>query len=169
MSVLLPEIRARSLPEANDDIIRLGHRAAVVSIGEPGSPTPYGFKDMSPLHLRLEFHDIVEPVIVDTGSMLASLRTFQPPSETDVQRLLDHAPILRTAELVYCHCNAGISRSTAVAYVLRCLWLGPGKESEALAAVFEDRPIADPNRLLVTHADRLMGRGGAMVAALASR
>lgn len=155
---LLPEIVARSLPEANDEIVRLDARCAVVSIGEPGTPTPYGFQPMNPLHLRLEFHDIVTDGFIDADIV--------PPDREHVVTLLDRARILRTARLVYCHCNAGISRSTAVAYILRCLWMGPGCETEALDAVMSDRPIADPNRILVRHADELMERGGAMLAAL---
>ena len=158
MSGVVPEIVSRSLPEANDDIVHLSPRCAIVSIGAPGTPPPYGFQRMNPLHLRLHFHDLVEGV-----------DGMRPPGQDDVRQLLDHAPILRTAELVYCHCFAGISRSTAAAYVLRSLWLGPGRESEALQAVFEDRPIADPNRLVVAHADRLMERGGALLAALDAR
>ena len=57
--------------------------------------------------------------------------------------------ILRTGSLVCCHCNAGIGRSTAVAYVLPCPWLGPGLEAEALRLV-EDRVIAAMLEALMT-------------------
>lgn len=68
--------------------------------------------------------------------------------------------------MVYCHCNAGISRSTAVAYILRCIWQGPGGEEECLEAVIDDRPEAEPNKLLVQYADELLRRKGRMLAAL---
>lgn len=153
----LPEIRARSLPEANDEIVQLSPRSAVVSIGEPDAALPYGFKTMSPLHLRLEFHDVI-----DTGGFDARI---VPPSEEHVATLLKHAPILRTADVVYCHCNAGISRSTAVAFILRTLWMGPGSEEEALRLTLEDRPNAEPNPILLRYADMLLDRNGALIRA----
>ncbi len=157
--MISPDVVARSLPEANDEIMTLGPRCAIVSIGEPGAPTPYGFQAMNPLHLRLEFHDIVESdLILDAGVV--------PPGPAHVAVLIKHATILRTAKLVYCHCNAGISRSTAVAFILRCLWSAPGEEGAALRAVLDDRPRAEPNRILVGFADELLGRKGAMLAAL---
>ena len=157
MTGVLPRIVARSLPEANDDIARLGPRTAIVSIGEPGTPTPYGFQPHNPLHVRLQMHDIVADDLFEG---------LTPPSRAHVQALLRAATILRTAELVYCHCNAGISRSTAVAYILRCAWTAPGEEAAAWEAVQEDRPQADPNPLLVRYGDELLDRAGAMVAAI---
>jgi predicted protein tyrosine phosphatase len=155
---MIPKVVARSLPEAHQSLIRDGSRLAVVSIGEPGSDPPMGFQPMNPLHLRLEFHDVWEPVVADANIVL--------PAMEHIEALLERAPILRTAPTVYCHCMAGISRSTAVAFILRCLWMGPGKEVEALDAVVEDRPIASPNPVLVRLGDRALERDGAMVAAL---
>jgi predicted protein tyrosine phosphatase len=154
---MIPKIVARSLPEAHSDLIQKAHRLAVVSIGEPGTDPPPGFQPMNPMHVRLEFHDVWEPV-ADDGIVF--------PAIEHVETLLDAAPVLRTAPTVYCHCMAGISRSTAAAYTLRCLWMGPGKEMEALDAVLEDRPIAEPNPILVRLADEALGRDGAMVRAL---
>lgn len=155
---MLPEIVARSLPEANQDIVTLGPRAAVVSIGTPGTDPPYGFKPFNPLHLRLEFHDVVATDDLEEGIL--------PPDRQIVVRLLDAAKVLRVADRVYVHCHAGISRSTAIAYLLWCAWLGPGNEPEALRRVFADRPQAVPNPLIVQHGDELLGREGAMIAAL---
>lgn len=151
---MVPRIVARSLPEAHDTLIRGAGGIAVVSIGEPGTDPPEGFQPLNPLHLRLEFHDVWGPV--DDDEIVA-------PAMQHVEALLDAAPILRTAPTVYCHCMAGISRSTAVAFILRCLWMGPGNEAEALAAVLEDRPIAEPNPVLVRLGDRALERGGAMI------
>lgn len=157
-SSIHPAVVARSLPEANDELHTLGPRTAVVSIAEPGAPTPYGFKPHNPLHLRLEFHDVTEAIFDEPGIV--------PPGAGHVRLLLERARILRTAQLVYCHCNAGISRSTAAAFILHCLWLGPGREADALRMVLADRPQASPNRTLVALADDLMERGGAMVEVL---
>ncbi len=155
MTSTLPKVVARSLPEANDDLLDISPRTAVVSIGSPGSDPPYGFRPHNPLHVRLEFHDIWEADAVDPQG--------RPPSLDDVRKLLAAALVLRTAELVYIHCNAGISRSTAAAYILWCHWLGPGEEAEAMRRVLEDRPTAVPNPLLVRYADAQMNRGGEML------
>ena len=155
-----PHVVARSLPEANQAIARLSERAGVVSIGEPDSEHPYGFDPEHPLHFRFEFHDVLDPE-GETGLGGLSVR---PPSYDDVERLIeDVAPQLYEADFVYCHCNAGVSRSTATAFILRCRWLGPGWEEHALAEVIEDRQQALPNQLMVRYADEHLGRSGEMI------
>lgn len=158
-----PKIVARSLPEANMEVIRLGPNTAVISIGSPDGPLPYGFQEENPLHLRLEFHDVLDP---DPAAYDDTDAEIRPPRREDVERIRRHAEALRQAGVVYCHCNAGISRSTAVAYILRCIWQGPGGEEECLEAVIDDRPEAEPNKLLVQYADELLRREGRMLAAL---
>lgn len=150
-----PPIRARSLPEANLDLVSLAPATGVVSIGEPGTPEPYGFRPGDPFHLRLEFHDLDE-----------AIEGFVAPGREHVIALLERAVIFRAAREIYCHCNAGISRSTAAAYILRCHWLGPGSEGEAMEAVLRDRPQARPSRRWVELADEHLGREGAMLEAL---
>lgn len=67
---------------------------------------------------------------------------------------------------VIAHCYAGISRSTAAAYIIACDRAGPGRE-EALAERLRARsPSATPNPLLIEIADRQLQRGGAMVSAI---
>lgn len=156
-----PRIVARSLPEANQDVIELGAGHGVVSIGEPGTDPAYGFEESNPFHIRLEFHDVVDPQM----SQLAGIEV-RPPKPEDVEHLVEKANLLRTAQMVYCHCNAGVSRSTAAAYILRCKWLGQGSEYEAFTAVLEDRPRAIPNPLMVRYADDILDRDGAMIDAL---
>ena len=64
------------------------------------------------------------------------------------------------------HCWAGISRSTATAFVLACE-RSPRVEERRIAQVLrEAAPHASPNRRIVALADRLMGRGGRMIAAV---
>lgn len=67
---------------------------------------------------------------------------------------------------VLVHCHVGLSRSTAMAYAMMADRLGPGREAEALARVVAVRPVATPNRLVVSLADAALGRGGDLVAAL---
>lgn len=65
------------------------------------------------------------------------------------------------------HCFAGVSRSTAAAYILACASRAPGEEG-ALAAFLRDAcPEATPNALMIALADEILGRGGAMSQAIA--
>lgn len=66
----------------------------------------------------------------------------------------------RPTLLVSCH--AGVSRSSAAAYILLCLWMGHGREREAMQYVLSVRPTAYPNARMVQLADAVLGRNGAM-------
>ena len=64
------------------------------------------------------------------------------------------------------HCYAGISRSTAAAYIAACA-LAPERDEGTVAdALRAASPSATPNRLFVQIADRMLGREGRMVAAI---
>ena len=54
----------------------------------------------------------------------------------------------------------------ASAFTILCDRLGPGREIEIAGAMRRRAPHAQPNRLLISHADEALGRGGAMIAAV---
>ena len=54
----------------------------------------------------------------------------------------------------------------ASAFTVLCDRLEPGREIEIALAMRRRAPHAQPNALLVRHADEALGRGGRMVAAL---
>jgi len=138
----------------------------VISIGDPGSTKCAGYGRLTCPHLRLEFDDIVAKY---------------PPERTDVQ--LVHEDDVKKAlnvgnraylglkvdQYVVVHCAAGISRSTGIAYALRCQATKPGQEDDALMATFDENSWANPNSRVVWLADKLLGRGGAMINALHAR
>lgn len=106
-------------------------------------------------HLFLGFDDIVTP-----------LEGMTPPSETHIHRLIDFARSWDRAAPMVIHCFAGISRSTAGAYIC-ALALNPDLDEHALALELRRRaPTATPNILLVRHADTILGRSGRMVRAI---
>jgi predicted protein tyrosine phosphatase len=108
-------------------------------------------------HLFLGFNDIVEP---QDGLV--------PPGEAHVRSLLEFVSAWdRTAPMIV-HCFAGVSRSTAGAYI-SALHLNPELDPQALAEELRRRsPSATPNIRLVTLADDILGKGGRMVDAIRS-
>ncbi|MGN6311976.1 MAG: tyrosine phosphatase family protein [Xanthobacteraceae bacterium] len=105
--------------------------------------------------LHLVFHDITEAragLIAPRGEMIAAMLDFS-------RARLRETPLL-------IHCWAGISRSSAAAYILACDD-HPGRESEIANALRTCAPFVTPNRLMVALADDLLGRNGAMVDAIA--
>jgi predicted protein tyrosine phosphatase len=71
----------------------------------------------------------------------------------------------RAAPLVI-HCFAGISRSTAGAFVTVCA-LNPGRDEVEIArALRTASPTATPNARIVEIGDQILGRGGRMRAAV---
>jgi predicted protein tyrosine phosphatase len=66
------------------------------------------------------------------------------------------------------HCWAGISRSTAAAFVSVCALKPERDEREIAWAIRHASPTATPNMRIVTFADAMLGRGGRMVAAIES-
>jgi predicted protein tyrosine phosphatase len=64
------------------------------------------------------------------------------------------------------HCNRGVSRSTAAAFIVMCMKERSTPESELMARLRRAAPHADPCPLLVQYADDLLAREGRMTDAL---
>jgi predicted protein tyrosine phosphatase len=108
-------------------------------------------------HLLLDMDDINE-----------HLDGYVVPAEGHVGDLLRFVRAWpREAPLVV-HCYAGISRSTAGAFVTACA-LNPRRDEMMIArALRRASPTAFPNRRIVSLADRMLGRNGRMVMAIES-
>jgi predicted protein tyrosine phosphatase len=106
-------------------------------------------------HLILGMDDISTP-----------LDGYTHPAEEHVHELIDFVQRWdRRAPLVM-HCYAGISRSTAGAFIAACA-LNPRRLEKAVAQSIRTlSATAMPNVMLVGHADRYLGRGGRMIAAV---
>ena len=115
--------------------------------------TPAGFPVHR--HLKLGVNDIVDPA---AGTA--------PPGRAHIDALLEFSRGWDTRQPLLIHCWAGISRSMASAFTILCDRLGEDREIEIARAIRKRAPHAQPNRLLVHHADEALGRGGKMVAAL---
>jgi predicted protein tyrosine phosphatase len=106
-------------------------------------------------HLKVQFDDITE-----------AMDGFVAPSEVHVEQVLNFVRGWdRRAPLVV-HCYAGISRSTASAFAAACM-LNPHRDEIAIARqIRAASAIAQPNRLIVSLADKALGRDGRMLRAL---
>jgi predicted protein tyrosine phosphatase len=106
-------------------------------------------------HLILGMDDISTPMDGYTHPAEEHVRDLI----TFVQRWDRRAPIVM-------HCYAGISRSTAGAFISACA-LNPGRDEASIARTIRDSSAtAMPNIMLVGHADRILARKGRMVAAV---
>lgn len=106
-------------------------------------------------HLFLGFNDIVEPM----AGMI-------PVGEAEVLRLFDFVDAWPRERPMVFHCWAGISRSTAGAYVAACRLMPERDEAEIARELRVRSPAATPNLRLVRIADRMMKREGRMAAAI---
>ena len=106
-------------------------------------------------HLKVSMDDITQ-----------EMDGFLAPSHEHIEKVLNFVRNWdRSAPLVV-HCYAGISRSTASAFAAACM-LNPHRNEIEIAKQIRARsPIASPNRLIVTLADKALGRDGRMLRAL---
>jgi predicted protein tyrosine phosphatase len=86
--------------------------------------------------------------------------------EDDVARLLAFLRGWDRAAPMVIHCWAGISRSTAAAYIAACALKPDRDEEEAAAALRAAAPSATPNARLVALADAALRRQGRMIRAI---
>lgn len=149
-------IYVSSLARLHETVARCGARH-VISLLDETTPVPRPPSVRADDHLFIGVNDIVEEI----DGMVA-------PSPEHVSSVLAFAGRWdRTSPLVV-HCFAGISRSTACAYILACA-LAPHRDERAIAeALRKASPSATPNALLVAHGDDHLGRAGRMRAAIAA-
>ena len=106
-------------------------------------------------HLILGMDDIAMPI-----------DGYTHPAEEHVHDLIKFVQRWDRRAPVVMHCYAGISRSTAGAFISACA-LNPDRDELTIArAIRQSSKTAMPNIMLVGHADRILRRKGRMVAAV---
>jgi predicted protein tyrosine phosphatase len=106
-------------------------------------------------HLRLDMHDILD---VRDGATA--------PAEEHVGHLIDFITSWDREAPLLIHCYAGLSRSTAAAFITLCA-LNPNTPERAIAlALRRASDTAVPNRRFVALADTYLKREGRMLTAL---
>jgi predicted protein tyrosine phosphatase len=114
-----------------------------------------------PRHIAPENH-----LVLAVDDITAPVEGYTAPADDHVQRLIDFVGKWdRTAPMVV-HCYAGISRSTAGAFVAACALNPQRDELEIAWEVRRASRTAQPNARIVTIADRLLKRDGRMVRAI---
>ncbi|MBL8575336.1 MAG: protein tyrosine phosphatase [Hyphomicrobiaceae bacterium] len=107
-------------------------------------------------HLFLGFNDIT-----------TEIDGLIPPGRVHVERLLAFVRDWDRKAPMVVHCWAGVSRSTAGAFIAACA-LRPDLDEAFIAGEIRRRsPAATPNMRLVGFADEILERDGRMVAAIA--
>jgi predicted protein tyrosine phosphatase len=155
MPVRAASVHVCSLRHVPTVIERIGARRLVSAINAELLPdTPPAIAPEH--HLKLDMHDINEAALGATA-----------PATRHVADLLDFVRGWDQEAPLLIHCFAGLSRSTAAAFITLCA-LNPDTPEEIIArALRRSSDTAVPNRLFVTLADRALRRQGRMVGALA--
>ena len=106
-------------------------------------------------HLKVSMDDITE-----------QMDGFVAPSDSHIEQVLNFVRSWNRSAPLVVHCYAGISRSTASAFAAACM-LNPHRDEISIARqIRQASPIAQPNRLIVSLADKALGRDGRMLRAL---
>lgn len=137
--------------------VRLSRAQHAVTLLGPPTPPPVlpGIDDSN--HLKLMFHDIT-----------AKRDGLEPPLPDHVERLLGFVEAWPRDAPLLIHCYAGISRSTAAAYITWCALRPDLDEAQLAQRLRTASPSATPNALMVSYADKLLGRDGAMIRGIAA-
>lgn len=145
-------------PLSQVETARALHRPShLVSLLSPTSPAEtWPVSDPGDARLRLAFHDIAEP-----------RPDLTAPSAVQVDQLLAFAGTWDGARPMLVHCWAGVSRSTAAAFIIACQRAPERAEREIAGTLRAAAPYATPNPLLVSLADTALGRQGRMSKAIA--
>lgn len=106
-------------------------------------------------HLKLAINDITEP-----------RRDLVHPEPHHIEELIAFARRWNHDGPLVVHCLAGISRSSASAFIIACALSDRADETDIASRLRSASRTAQPNHLMVRHADNLLARNGRMVAAI---
>lgn len=114
-----------------------------------------------PVHIASENH-----LVLGVDDICDPMDGYMCPAEEHVGRLIDFASRWDRTSPMVVHCFAGISRSTAGAFVAACA-INPQRDEQEIAwAIRRASRTAQPNARIVAIADQLLKRDGRMVRAV---
>jgi predicted protein tyrosine phosphatase len=139
------------------DTVQSTGARSLVTILTAGASSVRPCEIAPPRHLRLAVSDIEAPL---DGHVL--------PGSEHVESLLAFLREWDRRQPLVIHCYAGVSRSPAAAFIGACALEPDRREIEIAQELRRASPTATPNRRLVALADRMLGRQGRMVEAVAA-
>jgi predicted protein tyrosine phosphatase len=107
-----------------------------------------------------------EHLVVILSDIVTELEGHTLPAKSHVEKLLAFVRRWDQTGPLLIHCWAGVSRSTAAAFIAACALRPHRDEAEIAQAVRANSPTATPNARLVAVADAMLGRNGRMIAAV---
>jgi len=114
-----------------------------------------------PSHIAPENH-----LVLGVDDISLPIDGYTLPGEEHVERLIEFVGAWDRAAPMVVHCFAGISRSTAGAFVAACT-LNPHRDEREIAwAIRRASRTAQPNARIVSIADHLLERDGRMIHAI---
>jgi predicted protein tyrosine phosphatase len=150
----MPTLHVSSLSRLHETVasVKASHVVTLINVNTVVERPP----GISPEHhLFIGMSDIVSPL---DGHVV--------PAQEHVERVLRFVREWDRAAPIVIHCWAGISRSTAGAFITACALSPDRDEDEFARRLRAASPSATPNARLVAIADALLGRDGRMVAAV---
>jgi predicted protein tyrosine phosphatase len=152
---LVPRIHVCPLSKLPETVRATGAQSLVTLI-DKGTPV------RRPSGIAAENH-----LVVVLSDIVAEREGHTLPGEPDVEKLLAFVRRWDQEAPLLIHCFAGVSRSTAAAFIAACALRPHRNEAEIAQAVRANSPTATPNARLVAIADAMLGRNGRMTAAIA--
>lgn len=150
----MPVIHVCPLHAVRDVVAGTGAAHLLTVINRETIPvTPAGIAEGR--HLKLGFHDITQPQ-----------QGLIHPQEDHIAEILEFASSWDRRSPMVVHCWAGISRSTAAAFMTICALNPHAREDDVARRLRDTSPTATPNALMVEIADRALARNGRMIAAI---
>jgi predicted protein tyrosine phosphatase len=151
----MPRIHVCPLSKLPETVRASGARSLITLI-DKGTPVSRPAAIAVGKHLALIFSDIT----VETAGHTLATNSHVEKLLTFVRRWDQGAPLL-------IHCFAGVSRSTAAAYIAACALLPHRDEAGIALALRKNSPTATPNSRLIAIADAMLMRKGRMIEAIA--
>lgn len=125
--------------------------------------SPGGVATLRPTRVPAARH-----LVVGVSDIVAAREGFVQPEAGHVDEMLAFFRAWDRRAPLLIHCYAGVSRSTAAAYIGACALTPEGRESTLAERLRVASPTATPNLRLVELADALLGRKGRMAVAIRS-
>lgn len=145
-----------SLARVPETVRETGARSLITLIDE-------GTRVARPMEIAAERH-----LFVSMSDILVAVDGHILPCDAHIAALLDFVRAWDRSAPMLIHCFAGVSRSTAAAFIAACALSPHRDEHEIAAAIRSNSPTATPNARLVALGDAVLQRNGRMKAAIAN-